>query len=42
MVVVLTGLIIFAAAVLVFEALVALFGADTRDGKDWAHNTYSR
>jgi hypothetical protein len=38
---VLIGLIIFALAVLVFEVLVALFGADTRDGRDWAATTHT-
>ena len=42
MVAVLIGLIIFAIAVLVFEVLVALFGTDTCDGRDWADNTYVR
>ena len=36
------ALIIFIMGVVVFEVLLAKYGVDTRDGKDWTYEQKSR
>ncbi len=36
------GLIIFIISVVLFEVLLAKYGVDTRDGKDWTFEQNSR
>ena len=36
------GLIVFVIGVVLFEVLLAKYGVDTRDGRDWTYEQKSR